>query len=376
MTHSKKSKSKKASSIKKSPRRKKPSKSDKGLPYKVMASVVYSVTAVLVFVIIAGVYYLHLEKNKNGQANSNNIVSEEYILNPEELNQISEDMNVNIDNQNNQEDEFYSVLSDDSNINKSSSSSIISSSKASVSSYSSVSSQSSTVSVNASSGTYTRTPIRLAIVIDDVGYRSDCYDDFIALNIPITYAVIPETPFAEYYFNILKNSGFDMILHIPMEPIRGREFVESNAILSDMSESEIRESVTNMIEMFDGIKGANNHMGSKVTGDARVMNIVLNEMSNKGLYWLDSKTINTQVPYNAARLNNTTYYSRDAFLDNEKTLSSIRSAMSRFIQSSRSKGYGVAIGHIQTPNLPIILKEFYNKRYELNIRFVSLDKIN
>ncbi len=215
----------------------------------------------------------------------------------------------------------------------------------------------------------------LIIVIDDVGYKHDTYDAFLSLDIPLTYAVIPETPYADYYYQRIKKTGNDVILHIPMEPLKGRKFVESNALISDMTDIEIKDKINRFLSLYPDVIGANNHMGSKLINDTRIMSIILETISSKGIFWLDSYTTGTSLPLNISNMLGLKYYRRDEFLDNIKTTDAIKSSMERLIKKARINGYAVGIGHIQTKQLPGVLKSYADRQNQLSIKFVTLDKI-
>ncbi|GJM81210.1 hypothetical protein HMSSN139_37060 [Paenibacillus sp. HMSSN-139] len=82
-----------------------------------------------------------------------------------------------------------------------------------------------------------------------------------------------------------------MIVHLPMEPKQGRpEWLGPGAILSSMTDEEIRRKVEAAVDQVPYAVGMNNHMGSKVTGDERVMSVILEVCRERGLFFVDSKT--------------------------------------------------------------------------------------
>ena len=70
--------------------------------------------------------------------------------------------------------------------------------------------------------------------------------------------------------------GNDVIVHMPMEPNRGKpEWLGPGGIMTKLSDEEIRKRVEDAIHEVPFAIGMNNHMGSKVTADERVMSMVL-----------------------------------------------------------------------------------------------------
>ena len=80
---------------------------------------------------------------------------------------------------------------------------------------------------------------KIAIVIDDLGYSLNNLDILKQIKPPITVAVLPNL---EYSVNIAKNMhrlGFEVILHLPLEPLGGQG-LEEDTILTSMDEWTIR----------------------------------------------------------------------------------------------------------------------------------------
>lgn len=217
--------------------------------------------------------------------------------------------------------------------------------------------------------------IRIAIVIDDVGYSYNSTYDFLTLGFPVTFALIPGVEESDKFYDVISRAGYDLMLHLPMEPEKGREYVENHAILTGMSESEVAVRLRSFLERYPAVIGVNNHMGSKAVSDARVMNTIIGELSRHNKFWLDSMTTLETVSKEMASLHHVEYFERDAFLDNKKDVASIRASMERLIKEARQRGYGIGIGHIQTANLALVLKEYYSRRHELGIEFVPLREL-
>ena len=82
---------------------------------------------------------------------------------------------------------------------------------------------------------------KIAIVIDDIGYR---FTDHQVLELPgkITYAVLPHTPYGKKLASIAHKNKHDVFLHIPMEAEHLTN-LGPGALTSDMDEKAIRESL-------------------------------------------------------------------------------------------------------------------------------------
>ncbi|HOJ64324.1 MAG TPA: divergent polysaccharide deacetylase family protein [Spirochaetota bacterium] len=216
---------------------------------------------------------------------------------------------------------------------------------------------------------------KIAIIIDDVGYDYKTTYDFLRLGIPLTFAIIPDMKSSKKFYSLINKYNYQSILHIPMEPQKGKNFVEKNAILTEMDDHTIQERISNFINEYPDAIGANNHMGSKAIMDARVMKIIMKELATNNKIWLDSMTTINTVSKEIASIYGIPYYERDVFLDNKKDIESIRESFEILIKEARKKKYAIGIGHIQTENLPSVIKEYYDKRENFDIDFVFLSDI-
>ncbi|MBU4133697.1 divergent polysaccharide deacetylase family protein, partial [bacterium] len=59
---------------------------------------------------------------------------------------------------------------------------------------------------------------KLCIVIDDCGGSKKKLIRFTQLNLPLTYAILPYQKYSREIAESLSRSGFDTLLHMPMEP--------------------------------------------------------------------------------------------------------------------------------------------------------------
>jgi len=215
---------------------------------------------------------------------------------------------------------------------------------------------------------------KLAIVIDDVGYDYSTIKNLFELGIPLTFAIIPEQKKSKEYYDIISRKGFDVILHIPMEPQKGKIFVEKNALLTSMNDDDLRKRIDRFIDEYPKATGANNHMGSLAVTDMRLMNIVIEELSKKKMFWLDSMTSSKTITKEVCNIYNLDYFERNVFLDNEKDYYSIKKSFEKLIVEAKKTGFAVGIGHAQTKELAGVLKEYFLKKDDLGIEFVRLRK--
>lgn len=190
----------------------------------------------------------------------------------------------------------------------------------------------------------------VAIVIDDFGNGMTGTEEMMKLPVKFTAAIMPFMPTTRRDAEEAHRLGHDVIVHMPMEPIKGlKRWLGPGALTTDMSDEEIRKRVERAIKDVPHAIGMNNHMGSKVTADERVMRIVLGVCKERGLFFLDSRTTyKTVVPKIAAELH-VPIVSNHVFLDDVYTVQHITKQMNVLRKHLESHVSCITIGHVGPP---------------------------
>ncbi|MFC5467285.1 divergent polysaccharide deacetylase family protein [Cohnella suwonensis] len=193
---------------------------------------------------------------------------------------------------------------------------------------------------------------QIAVVIDDFGNGMKGTPQMLELPIKLTVAVMPYLPTTKADAEAAFRKGHDVIVHMPMEPVRGlKRWLGPGAITTDLNDDEIRRRVEAAIADVPHAIGMNNHMGSKATADARVMRVVLQVCKEKGLFFLDSRTsYKTVVPKIASELGVTTLRN-DVFLDDVYTQNHVLHQISVLKKFIADHDRCVVIGHVGPPGL-------------------------
>ncbi len=118
-----------------------------------------------------------------------------------------------------------------------------------------------------------------------------------------------------------------------------------NALLTTNSAKENLQRLDHNLKSFEGYIGLNNHMGSKMTASESAMRPVMQSVKDRGLWFLDSRTIGNSVAGKIAAELNIPYVTRDIFLDNVDNVQTILAQLRQTEQVARKRGYAVAIGH-------------------------------
>jgi polysaccharide deacetylase 2 family uncharacterized protein YibQ len=192
--------------------------------------------------------------------------------------------------------------------------------------------------------------VKIAVVIDDVGYNLDELEVFLDFAAPITLSVLPNLPNTEESARRIATAGKELLLHLPMEAENGSD-PGPGAILTSQEDEQIRRLLEASFAQVPQAVGMNNHMGSRATADQRVMNVVMGYLKSNKRYFLDSRTTTATLGPETARAYAVPYLERDIFLDNEPRDTEIRQSLQEGIEVARKKGSAILIGHVRNPQI-------------------------
>ncbi|MEW8956152.1 divergent polysaccharide deacetylase family protein [Clostridium sp.] len=204
--------------------------------------------------------------------------------------------------------------------------------------------------------------VKIAIVIDDFGNGGEGTEEMLNLNIPITAAVMPFAPYGSEEARMAKEKGKEVIIHMPMEPEQGKaHWLGKRPILSSLSSEEVEKRVREAVDEVNVAKGMNNHMGSKITKDERVLREIFKILKEKDMFFLDSKTTGKSKVPELCKEMGIPYYERDVFLDHVHSLENVEKQMENAYKIAREKGYAVIIGHVGAQGGKITVNGIKNK---------------
>lgn len=215
---------------------------------------------------------------------------------------------------------------------------------------------------------------RLYLVLDDAGHDLDHLRAFMRFPGVFTLAVLPDLKYSVESARMAAAAGHSVILHQPMEALGGQDPGPGAIVVAD-NEEKIRETLGKNIESIPGIAGINNHMGSKVTGNRRTMEIVIRELADRKLFFLDSRTTAETVAVEVGRDGGVPVMSRDVFLDNTADPEAISVQIDEALSIAREKGWAVMIGHVTVSELADVLAQRYDDIIAAGFRFFPLEDL-
>ncbi len=215
----------------------------------------------------------------------------------------------------------------------------------------------------------------IAIVIDDMGVNKKMskYTINKIVSKKVTMSYLPYAYKVQEQVDGALKRGHEVILHLPWEPDKISVDAGPNKLLVGDSDEVIKKNLIVNLNKFKGYVGVNNHMGSKFSNYRDGIEIVMEELRERNLFFLDSKTITSSIADKIAQEYSVPTTHRNVFLDHEENKHFVDAALREVERIARKTGSAVAIGH---PKLVTIdgLNKWIPTLEKKGFRLVKLSK--
>jgi polysaccharide deacetylase 2 family uncharacterized protein YibQ len=220
------------------------------------------------------------------------------------------------------------------------------------------------------------TPPTVAIVVDDTGLDTKNLERWLAIDAPITFAVMPYCVASRELSERLYGAGFRIMLHIPTENDPPNSFSGQGQLAVGMSYNTVFSTLDGDLATVPHVTGINNHQGGRGCNDLQLMTYECEWAQERGLYVVDSdSSTHSQVTAAATNLG----FPRRAnqvFIDHENEPGYIRSRMRQLANIARQEGTAIGICHFHRPNTPSIVGEMIRTLREEGIHFAFVQDIH
>ncbi|MBI3599790.1 MAG: divergent polysaccharide deacetylase family protein [Nitrospinae bacterium] len=199
--------------------------------------------------------------------------------------------------------------------------------------------------------------IKVAIIIDDLGWNKDIADELLNIAAPISFSILPHLPFSKIIAEEAGLKNRDVLLHLPMEAHGYSHEDQGLKPLTDkMNKDDIESTIKDYISSIPHIVGVNNHMGSKFTESGEAMKYLMEIVKSKNLFFVDSRTTPKSLAYQTAKSNGVKTARRNVFLDNKEDEEYIKGQIEELIKSANRNGFAIGIGHPHPQTIAAIQK--------------------
>jgi len=194
----------------------------------------------------------------------------------------------------------------------------------------------------------------LAVIIDDVGPDIAVARRLMALEPPVTLAILPYAAAAPVLAREALEAGREVFVHLPMEP-GGLDDPGPWALSRAHDDQAVAQRVGWAFARVPGAAGFNNHMGSGFTSDAQAMARVFAALTgSETLIFVDSLTSPRSVASLSARDAGFPALRRDVFLDTDRDETAIAARLEDALALAASRGHAIAIGHPYRETLEVL----------------------
>ena len=214
----------------------------------------------------------------------------------------------------------------------------------------------------------------ISIIIDDIGYSISRARDFLNLNIPITFSVLPRLTNSYNLAVEIDGKGHEIMLHQPMEPYNSHLDPGPGALYVGYESDKIAGIVEKNISNIPFATGVNNHMGSRFTSCGKEISETLRVISNKDLFFIDSLTSGHSVAYKTARKLQMHAACRNIFLDNRLEDKYIQRQLHKLQIHSKIHGHAIGIGH-PFPETARAIRRFISNYKHSSVSFVHISDL-
>ncbi len=199
---------------------------------------------------------------------------------------------------------------------------------------------------------------RIALIIDDIGYRWDEGQRAVQLPGAVAIAVLPHTTYSTKLARAANDGGKEVVLHLPMQPIDASDDPGPGALELDQTRGEFAAAFAADFAAVPFVRAVNNHMGSLLTRHPGHMRWLMEELrASGGLFFVDSYTTPQSVGLMVAHENGVPALRRDVFLDSDLSAEGIAAEWQRLLELARKRGSAIGIGHPHPATLALLERE-------------------
>ena len=216
---------------------------------------------------------------------------------------------------------------------------------------------------------------RLVIIIDDLGESMTTARRLADLPFKVTFSVLPHNTKARQVAQLARREDLELLMHLPCEPEGYPEKADSGpgTLRTNMSGAQLERLLVDNLSRLPEVDGVNNHMGSRLTRDARAMAVILGHLKGRGKFFVDSLTTSRSSVREVCKNLGMRYYRRHVFLDNSATEHAIMLQLKKAESLAKRTGVAVAIGHPYPETLSAL--ESWAKTRDMTITICTIQDI-
>ncbi|HIJ78641.1 MAG: divergent polysaccharide deacetylase family protein [Desulfobulbaceae bacterium] len=214
---------------------------------------------------------------------------------------------------------------------------------------------------------------KVAIIIDDMGYKEKGGEELMQLNLPLSFAFLPFAPFTRPLVEQAYQKKRTILLHLPLEATDQKWDPGPGVLKTSMDAHAIKTQLRRDLDAVPHASGINNHMGSYFTANPLAMKRLLVAIRDLDVFFLDSVTSAQSTGYQLAVEMGVKTGRRNIFLDNEQTPEKVIEQLQALVKLAKKEGEAVGIGH-PYPATITALKQ-YKDRLVAQVEVVGINQL-
>ncbi len=221
---------------------------------------------------------------------------------------------------------------------------------------------------------------RVAIIIDDIGFRAEQDLAVFDLDRRITVAVIPDAPLAGQMARLARSQKREALVHLPLAHGHVRDCDAPLCPQREWSPERMRQHLDWAFGVVEGAVGINNHQGSLFTADSASTRRLLEGLRLLArdrpdpLLVIDSRTSPASRLARLAAEAGFPTAERSVFLDHDRSPAAIARAWQTLLETAERNGSAIAIGHPHPETTGFLQRELIGLR-ERGIELVPISAL-
>jgi uncharacterized protein len=219
-------------------------------------------------------------------------------------------------------------------------------------------------------------PPCVAVVVDDVGNGDANLQQWLAIDAPLSFAVMPYYEGNTSEAEQLYQAGFQVMMHVPTANQPPRSFSGKGQLESGMGPDTVFSTLDTDLAQVPHAVGINNHEGGAGLNDLALMTLECQWAMERGFFVVDSNSsVKPQAAVASVNLG-MGKKKNQVFIDHDNNPDYIRQAMRNLADLARKNGYAIGICHWMRPNTPAVVGEMIKTLRAEGINFAFVQYVN
>ena len=187
---------------------------------------------------------------------------------------------------------------------------------------------------------------RIAIVIGGLGISQTGTQAAIEkLPAEITLAFAPLGNSLTRWMQAARRDGHEIVVQVPLEPF---DYPNNNpgrhTLLAQASADSNLQNLRWVLARITNYTGVMNYMGARFTADGDAMDLLMDELSLRGLLYFDDGTSARSLAEEIARAKGVPFAASDAVIDGDRERGAILAKLDELERIARARGFAVGSG--------------------------------